>query len=209
MTGEDTTKRRERRMARNRFYQQCRIWHGYLSAVAFLALIFFAITGLLLNHPDWLAGERETSREALSLDRPTIAAARAGDDPPRALADAVDRMSALTGAYSDGAIEEDQATIRTEGVRGTSDVTIDLRSGRTEIVTEKADAVAIFNELHRGTLSGPIWRTLIDIIAILVASLSVVGFVLFFSLKYRMKTSLTITVAGAATLVLVFVALVP
>src|SRR5690242_20539981 len=35
------------------FYRQCRLWHGWLSAFAFLALMFFSATGLLLNHPEW------------------------------------------------------------------------------------------------------------------------------------------------------------
>ena len=36
-------------------YRQCRAWHGYLSAFAFIALMFFSATGILLNHPDWIA----------------------------------------------------------------------------------------------------------------------------------------------------------
>lgn len=208
MDGEAATRRRHR-IARNRFYQQCRVWHGYLSAVAFLALIFFAVTGLLLNHPDWFAGERETTRATMTLDRAAIRAAEASDDPPRALAEAVRARLRLTGAYSDGAVEEGRATIRTEGVRGTSDLTVDLSTGQTEVVSEKADAVTIVNELHRGTLSGPIWRTMIDIVAILVATLSIIGFVLFFTLKFRTRTSLTITAAGAASLILIFVLFVP
>ena len=42
------------------FYRQSRLWHGYLSAFAFIALIFFSVTGLLLNHPEWL--KREDAR---------------------------------------------------------------------------------------------------------------------------------------------------
>lgn len=205
----DAAIRRRHRIARNRFYQQCRVWHGYLSAVAFLALIFFAVTGLLLNHPDWFAGERETTRATMMLDRAAMRAAEASDDPARALTEVVRARLPLTGAYSDGAIEDGRATLRTEGVRGTSDLTVDLSTGQTEVVTEKADTVAVFNELHRGALSGPIWKTMIDVVAILVGTLSIVGFVLFFTLKFRMRTSLTITAAGAASLIAIFVLFVP
>jgi hypothetical protein len=36
----------------NRTLRTLRSWHGYLSAFSFLILIFFAATGILLNHPD-------------------------------------------------------------------------------------------------------------------------------------------------------------
>ena len=51
------------------FYRLARDWHGYLSALAFLALIFFASTGVLLNHPGLLQGEPPAPVEtAFTLD---------------------------------------------------------------------------------------------------------------------------------------------
>src|SRR5690349_7800411 len=73
------------------FYRQCRQWHGYLSAFAFLALAFFAITGLLLNNPTWLSSDLppEPQISNLTLPAPDLAQAKASADPAKALAQAV------------------------------------------------------------------------------------------------------------------------
>ena len=39
------------RFNKGAFYRQCRMLHAYLSAGAFVMLMFFALSGLLLNHP--------------------------------------------------------------------------------------------------------------------------------------------------------------
>ena len=38
---------------RRDFYRHSRYVHGWLSAFAFLTLLYFSVTGLLLNHPEW------------------------------------------------------------------------------------------------------------------------------------------------------------
>ena len=60
------------------FYRAARWLHAYLSAFAFLALIFFSFTGLLLDHPDWLQGKKPAEREsAVRLSPAELAAAKA------------------------------------------------------------------------------------------------------------------------------------
>ena len=36
--------------------------HIYLSMVSFAIILFFAATGLTLNHPDWFAGHEQVAR---------------------------------------------------------------------------------------------------------------------------------------------------
>ena len=47
ITGEAAILRRQPRAMpawKVNFYRQCRLWHGYLSAFAFIALMFFSLT---------------------------------------------------------------------------------------------------------------------------------------------------------------------
>lgn len=201
--------RTSRRKAYADFYRQCRVWHGYLSAFAFLALLFFSATGLLLNHPEWFAGERTTESRSITLTPDALRGASANEDPARALAEAISREVPVRGAFSDGSIEEGTATIRLEGVKGTTDISVNMANGQTEVTTETADTVSILHELHRGTLSGPVWRALLDFIAVVVMILSIVGYALFFSLRYRLRTSLALTGLSLGVLVGVFLLLVP
>lgn len=204
-----TAPAQESRKARADFYKQCRIWHGYLSAFAFMALIFLSVTGLLLNHPEWFAGDRTTETRSITLAPDILRGATTNDDPARALAEAVSREVPVRGAFADGSIEGGAATLRLEGVKGTTDITIDMASGQAEVTTEAADTVSIFHELHRGTLSGPVWRAMLDFVAIAVTALSLVGFALFFILRQRLRTSLLLMSFGLGIPTAIYLTLVP
>ena len=198
-------RRRGAAFDRGAFYRLARMLHGYLSAFAFLALMFFAATGLLLDHPDWLQGPRPAEREAtLRLPAAELAAARGGPDPGRALAAAVARRTPLLGAYRSADAEGASTLIRLEGVRGTSDIDLDTATGEARVT-----AVSVIGELHRGRKSGAAWRWIIDVSAAVILALSVIGYVLFFSLRFRLRTSLLLTAASLLVLVGVFALFTP
>lgn len=193
------------------FYRQSRAWHGYLSALAFLALIFFAGTGLLLNHPEWTSSkaDRPTEDRTLALPREELDRAKAAADPSRALAAAIGKRARLLGAYQSGEVVDDQALIRLEGPRGSTDVTVDMATGATEVAVEHARLVDTLNDLHRGKNAGKAWKLLIDLTAVVVLALSVIGYLLFFSLRFRLRTSLLLTLASLLVLAGVALGLTP
>jgi hypothetical protein len=203
--------KRPRASLKVEIYRQSRLWHGYLSAFAFLALIFFAATGLILNHPEWFPTKpdpRPTER-TVTLTPAELAAAQAAADPSRALAIAVARQVKLRGAFQSGEILDDEAQIRLEGVTGSTDILVDLKSGKAEVSTARTDLVTTLNELHRGKNAGAVWKAIIDASAVLVLALSLIGYVLFFSLRFRLRTSLILTGASLAILFGVFWLFVP
>ena len=192
-------------------YRQSRAWHGYLSAFAFLALIFFSVTGLVLNHPEWTEGLKEQpEREAkLTLTPAEVAAVNAAKEPPRALAAAVARKTAVLGEFQSGEIIDGEAQLRLEGVKGATDILGDLASGEVEVTTKASNLLTTLNDLHRGKNAGAAWKAVIDISAIVVIALSVIGYVLFFSLRFRLRISLVLTAASLLGLVAVVVLFAP
>lgn len=193
---------------RGAFYRLCREWHGYLSALAFAALAFFAVTGATLNHPEWFAHERaaqETRNVILSAG--ALNAARHASDQSRALAEALAHVAPLRGVYASGEIVDGEALLHFEGVRGVTTASVDLATGRAEVEIEHATVVSTLNDLHRGKNAGAAWRALIDCVAALVFALSLIGFVLFFSLRFRLLTSLSLTAAGVGLMLAVYYAL--
>lgn len=192
-------------------YRQSRAWHGWLSAFAFLALMFFAATGLLLNHPEWFkprVDDRPTEW-TVTLSRAELAKAQGAADPAKALAEAVGRQRDLRGAYQSGEVIDGEALIRLEGVTGASDLIVDLQTGQAEATISRADLVTTMNELHRGKNAGAVWKAAIDVSAIVILALSLIGYVLFFSLRFRLRTSLILTGASLAVLAGVFFLFVP
>lgn len=196
---------------KSEFYRQSRAWHGYLSAFAFLALIFFAVTGLLLNHPEWFKanGDKPTMEKATTVADADLARARAAPDPSRVLAEAVARQVKLRGAYQSGEVIDGLAMIRLEGVTGSSDVEVDMETGKAQVVLQRAGAVTTLNELHRGKNAGAAWKLVIDLAAVIILALSLIGYALFFSLRFRLRTSLILTGVSLGTLLATVVFLVP
>jgi hypothetical protein len=207
--GEQRPGRRPRSAAAIHFYTQCRNWHGYISAFAVLVLMFFAGTGILLNHPDWLTSEVEPQKLSAVLPAGDIAAAEKSADAGAALGAAAARQMNLIGTYSSGDVDNREALLRFEGAKGMSTVIIDLKSGKAQATLQKADMVTMLNDLHRGKNAGEAWRALIDISGALILILSLIGYILFFSMRFRFRTALVLTGASIAVLTGVFVFLVP
>jgi hypothetical protein len=194
---------------RGAFYRLCRMLHAYLSAFAFLALIFFSITGLLLDHPEWLQGRSKETEVKLTVPAATLTQAKAAKDPNAFLAAVVARTTPLVGAYRTGEVEDGQANLRFEGVKGASTILLDLTTGQADITVERATALTVIGDLHRGKNAALPWRMVIDASAILVLALSVIGYVLFFSLRFRLRTSLVLTAVSLGVLVAIFLWLTP
>lgn len=212
MTAQTTTSVRagNRGFDKGAFYRTSRMLHAYISAFAFLALMFFSVTGILLNHPTWLQGEARAEQSVTAqIPAADIAAALKADDPPSALADTVTRRVKLRGAYKSGELLDGEAMLRLEGATGTTDIILNLHTGLAEATIQPATATSIVNDLHKGTNAGAAWRLLIDVTAVLVLALSLIGYVLFFSLRFRLKTSLVLTVASLAVFIGVYLAFVP
>ena len=199
-----------RAIDRGAVYRTCRMLHAYISAAAFLLLIFFAATGLLLDHPDWLQGKAPAERiRSARLEPGELAAALHAPDSSRALAAAATRHVRLLGAYKDGSTDGGEALIRLEGAKGTTDLDIDTATGAVHATLQPATAANIVEELHRGRAAGPAWRLVIDVSAVVILVLSLVGYVLFFSLRFRLRTSLILTAASLGGLVLTYIVAVP
>jgi len=191
------------------FYRLCRMLHAYLSAFAFLALIFFALTGLLLDHPDWLQGKPREQEVKLAIPAALLKAAGQAHDQPAALGATVARLTPLIGAYKSGEIDDGEANLRFEGTKGSSTVTVDMRNGATDIALQHATVVSVIGDLHRGKNAGAAWRLVIDVSALVILALSLIGYVLFFSLRFRLRTSLILTAVSLGVLIGVFVLLTP
>jgi len=196
-------------LTKGEFYRQCRIWHGYLSAFAFLALLFFSATGILLNHPDWLKVELPPLAESQVALSPTeVASLQAAKDPGRHLVELVGAKASLKGTFRNGEVAGRDVYVRMQGVRGSSDLVGNLDTGVVRVTVERQHPIAVFNALHRGELASAPWRAIIDIAGIVLIVMAIIGYVLFFSLRFRLRTALALTAVSLVAMVGVFVVLV-
>lgn len=190
---------RKPRFSKGDFHRYSRLVHGWLSAFAFLLLCFFAFTGLLLNHPDWLKGKAPAPIETkFKLDAEEMERVRYAAEPAEELALVAATKVAVRGTYTGGNQVGKEVFARLQGVRGLTDLRASLVTGSVEVVIEPAPTTSILNELHRAEHAGNAWRLAVDAIAILLILLSIVGYLIFLSMRFRLRTALILTIASAA-----------
>jgi uncharacterized protein len=192
-----------------RIYRQCRLWHGYLSAFAFAALLFFSVTGLMLNHPGWLTSATPALHEAtLTLTGAQLQQVRGSPEPAQRLMQIVADQATLYGEYKDGTVTDEEIFVRLQGARGSSDIRANLSDGSVVVAAEQATTVALLNALHRGETAGAAWRLSIDVTAIVLIVVALAGYAIFLSMSGKLRTALVISGASIAIAIVMFAAFV-
>ncbi len=180
-------------------YRLCRTWHGYLSAVAFFWLLFFSVTGILLNHPTWLRGDRPViANRHFRLGAQELKSITAQENPGPALVLAMRGSRGLKGEIDSSDVVGSRLFVRMRGAAGSTDLQFDLQSGQGSAVIETFPVATLFKELHRGEQAGRIWRTLIDVAGITLVMTSILGLLIYFSMRLRLRTALILVAGGVA-----------
>lgn len=187
---------------RRDFYRHSRYVHGWLSAFAFLILLFFSVTGLLLNHPEWFEPAKTEETTKLILPESVLKSIKQQENPSDAILNYVRQQQKVVGRYQSSEVMDNEVMIRLESPAGATDIWVMADTGETEITQKPASTVSMLNDLHRGKNSGSAWSWLIDISAIVVIALSLVGYILFLSIKTRLVTHLVLTAASLALIIL-------
>lgn len=192
--------------------------HIYLSMFGLAAVLFFSVTGITLNHPDWFFGEAERRTQAegqinvkwLHLEAPS----GTESDPTRQVAklEVVEHLRTLhgiKGAVAEFRADENECLVTFKGPGYVADAVIDRSTGRYSVTQQFHGFIAIINDLHKGRDTGPAWSILIDVSAVAMTVISLTGLVLLFYLKLRRIPGLVVTAVGTIVVVLVYVLWVP
>ena len=187
---------------RRDFYRHSRYVHGWLSAFAFLTLLFFSVSGLLLNHPEWFEPAKTEQTTQLILPESVLKSIKQQENPSDTILNYVRQQQNVVGRYQSSEVMDNEVMIRLESPAGATDIWVMADTGETEITQKPASTVSMLNDLHRGKNSGLAWSWLIDISAIIVIALSLVGYILFLSIKTRLVTHLVLTAVSLALIIL-------
>ncbi len=179
--------------------------HIYLSMFSFATLLFFAVTGITLNHPDWLAGHRVESISD-KLDSTWISATDTNRIAKMEIVEHFRSSYKIKSRLKDFRIEEDECVISFKGPGYVADAFIDRSTGEYELTITKSGVLAIFNDLHKGRDTGSVWVMIIDISAILMILASLTGFLMIFFLKKKRLSGLLLSLFGALLIIIFYYA---
>ena len=173
-------------------------------------LIFFASSGILLNHPDWLgAGRKDQPLINIQLSESELQNIQQSETPETVLTERLRKETRLIGQLKDAEFTEFDGVLRFAGVKGKTDVFLDFETGIAEVEVQAANVTSIIHDLHRGKDAGAFWKAFIDISAALILLTSIAGLILFFSLRFRLANSLNIMGGTLGVIALLFVFLTP
>lgn len=187
---------------RRRIAAWARWLHIYSSMLGLVALLFFSLTGITLNHPDWLFGgqNRQTDSKG-KLDPAWLG-------PEVAQLQVVEQLRREHGVR--GSVEEFRADDEREclvafkGPGYSADAFINRQTGEYQLTQVSEGLVAMMNDLHKGRHTGSAWSWVIDLSAGLMALIAASGLILLFYLKRRRLPGLLVGLLGGAILVLIF-----
>ncbi|WP_232296107.1 PepSY-associated TM helix domain-containing protein [Terriglobus sp. TAA 43] len=183
--------------------------HIYLSMVSFAVVLFFAVTGLTLNHAEYFS-----HGEVVKNLNGSLSAKEMGPkDHPDTLAivEHIRNTDHVHGAVNteDLRVDDDQITFSFRGPGYSADTTVDRATGKYQVVETKAGFVAVINDLHKGRDSGKVWSWVIDGSAILLTLVSLSGLVLIFFIYKRRTSGLLLAAIATALCLLLYRIWVP
>jgi uncharacterized protein len=183
-----------------------RLVHAYASMAALLLVLFFGITGITLNHPEWTFGNKPTTTTKTGTMAFTIA--------PSGTVDYLKVSEFLRDTYSITADVGDYGTTGTQGSISyrapgyAADATFDTDTGAYGITIEQQGFIGVMNDLHKGRDADSSWKWAIDASGAVLVLIAASGLILQLFLKRRRRSGLIVAGAGViATMVLMYLTL--
>jgi len=184
--------------------------HIYLSMVSFAVVLFFSVTGLTLNHPTWLGGDKQT----LTKNKGNLKITWVNNPDTNKIAkleivEFLRKKYELKGAVTEFRIDDAELSVVFKGPAYSCDAFIDRESGNYEIAEIKMGTVAIMNDLHKGRDTGKGWSWIIDISAIFLILVSLSGLILLCFIKKRRISGFISALVGLIIFYLIYWLFVP
>ncbi len=188
-----------------RFMALCRTLHIYVTMFAFLMMMFFAVTGLILNHEAAFVSDEGDLKEIRGVIPPALLA-----EPDRLMV--VETLRSEFGAL--GAVttfdaEAEAVRVELRGPGRRTEAEIDRATGMTTVTVERRGMIIRLDDLHRGKDSGRAWSLVLDISSVLLFVGSLTGLLMLFTLPRRRRLGVITMIAGAAVCLVVYLVWVP
>ena len=191
-----------------------RLLHSYSSMLVLVLLLFFAITGITLNHPELIysaAGKQSVQRslalpEALQYSELPDSAEQQAQiaEQFRDWLSSEHQVKASVFSY---VFEPDDMLLELDFKRpaGYASVIVDFSANNAELELEFNGYLALLNDLHKGRNAGTSWIVLIDITAIACVLFALTGFYLILKQSSRRSIGNSLAMLGVFLTLLAYV----
>ena len=198
----------------------------YVTLFGLSLILFFAVTGFMLNHIEWFLPEKP---RVTTVERPLPtakfhggklpAAGEASGDEKLAIVESLRKEFGVAGEMS-SFDNGDEEVLRVGFKRAGEQTEVEIRRDTLHTKVERTHQgwPVVMTDLHRGNrgnveaetkFTGKVWSVVIDATCVLLLVISATGLVMWWSLKSRGKWGAILLLAGAATAFAVYYWFVP
>jgi hypothetical protein len=179
--------------------------HLYTTLAALGLVLFFAVTGFMLNHEDWFnSGDPHTETRTGLVP---VALLRGPDK--LAVVELLRKDYGASGTLDSFAEEGDSFRVVFKAPGRRVEAAIERDTGAAEVTSETRGFAGIILDLHRGKATGSVWSLVIDAVAGVLLLVSGSGLILWWSLRGRGRYGLLVVGLGVVLGVVVFFTFVP
>lgn len=180
------------RSARASWHRWSRSLHSWISMLSLLLVLFFAVTGLTVNHPDWAGDPQARTVRGVLPARVTAN----GQIDFLAASQYLRDTHHVTGEVTDHGITAGQGRIAYQAPGYDAAVFFDITSREYTLTTTSYGLLAVANDLHKARHTSGLWSVVVDVSALVLAAVALTGLVLQLLIQHRRRTALALLAAG-------------
>lgn len=177
-----------------------RTTHLYTSLFSLFLVLFFSVTGFMLNHEDWFIPKDSLQR----VEQGKLSLEPLREPDKLAVVEQLRKEFRASGEVGAFEVENERLRIvfKRPGVH--TEAIVQREDGAVEVTTESRGMIGVFLDMHRGKSTGQAWSMIIDGTCIALGIMSLTGLILWFSLKGRGSYGLASIIAGTALAIIVY-----
>ncbi len=169
-----------------------------------LAILFFSLTGITLNHPDWTFANSETKKE---LKGQLPQGWKSGSKPDLfRIGEYLRAHDGVRGTADKPEVDDEEGTLSYKAPGYNADCVFNVKTGTYDLTVTTQGFIGMMNDFHRGNAAGTGWRWLIDVAGILLSVVAFTGLCLLYYLK-KMRVAAFIAMGVGALIVAILMKL--
>lgn len=170
-----------------------------------VVMLFFGLTGLLLNHQGWTLGQSDSTQHITGTLPANLRTTSTTNPDFLGVSEYVRSTDSITGQVNWHGTDNGSGWINYLGPGYQANLRWTPSSGAYEITVTKTGLVGVLNDIHRSKGTGTVWSWINDIAAVLLVLIGLTGLLIVF--MTRSKNRRRDLVLGTIGLVLAVLAL--
>ncbi len=189
---------------KRRLSRASRWLHIYVSMVSFAIVLFFAVTGLTLNHADKFAYQQHTTQVKGKLDTGWVRIKDTARINKLAIVEYLRNTQHVKSPVSEFRIDDSQCSISFKGPGYAADAFINRETGAYDLTIVTSGFIGLINDLHKGRDTGTGWLWVIDISAVFMIMVSLTGIILLLFIKKKRLSGLLVGLVGVGLFLVLY-----